>query len=52
MAGFIDEALLDEILGRADIVELISAYIPLKKSGRNFKACCPFHREKTASFMV
>ncbi|MFA5099835.1 MAG: DNA primase [Candidatus Omnitrophota bacterium] len=52
MAGFIDEAILDEILGRADIVDIISAHIPLKKSGRNFKACCPFHREKTASFMV
>jgi DNA primase len=52
MAGFIDESLLDEILGRTDIVELVSSYIPLKKSGRNFKACCPFHREKTASFMV
>jgi DNA primase len=52
MAGFIDEAVLDDILGRADIVEIISSYIPLKKSGRNFKACCPFHREKTASFMV
>ncbi|MCU0650979.1 MAG: DNA primase [Candidatus Omnitrophica bacterium] len=52
MAGFIDEAVLDEILGRSDIVELISSYIPLKKSGRNFKACCPFHKEKTASFMV
>jgi len=52
MAGFIDEAVLDDILGRTDIIELISAYIPLKKAGRNFKACCPFHKEKTASFMV
>ncbi len=52
MAGFIDEAVLDDILGRTDIVEVISAYIPLKRSGRNFKACCPFHKEKTASFMV
>ncbi|MDD5774695.1 MAG: CHC2 zinc finger domain-containing protein, partial [Candidatus Omnitrophica bacterium] len=52
MAGFIDESVLDDILGRTDIVEVVSAYIPLKRSGRNFKACCPFHKEKTASFMV
>jgi len=52
MAGFIDESILDDILGRTDIVEVISAYIPLKRAGRNFKACCPFHKEKTASFMV
>lgn len=35
-----------------DIAELISEYVPLKKSGRNFKACCPFHQEKTPSFYV
>lgn len=52
MAGFIDESILDDILGRVDIVEVVSAYIPLKRAGRNFKACCPFHKEKTASFMV
>lgn len=44
--------ILDQILGRVDIAELIGSYIPLKKAGRNFKACCPFHHEKTASFMV
>jgi len=43
---------LEDILSRIDIVELISGYIPLKKAGRNFKALCPFHHEKTSSFMV
>ena len=52
MAGRIPENILEDILGRLDLVELISGYIPLKKSGRNFKANCPFHHEKTASFMV
>ena len=52
MAGRIPENLLEDILGRLDIVEVISSYIPLKKAGRNFKANCPFHHEKTASFVV
>ncbi len=52
MPGLIPENLLEDILSRVDIVEVISAYIPLKKAGRNFKANCPFHHEKTASFMV
>lgn len=52
MAGLIPENLLEDILGRVDIVEIISGYLALKKSGRNFKANCPFHHEKTASFMV
>ncbi|MFA5092952.1 MAG: DNA primase [Candidatus Omnitrophota bacterium] len=52
MAGLIPENLLEEILSRTDIVEVISGYITLKKSGRNFKTNCPFHHEKTASFMV
>ena len=52
MSGLIPENLLEDILGRVDIVELISSYIQLKKAGRNFKANCPFHHEKTASFMV
>ncbi|MEW5758347.1 MAG: DNA primase [Candidatus Omnitrophota bacterium] len=43
---------LDEILSRIDITEVISSYIPLKKIGRSFKAICPFHNEKTASFIV
>jgi len=48
----IPEILLNQIQDRLDIVEIISAYVPLKKSGRNFKAPCPFHHEKTPSFMV
>ena len=52
MAGFIPQELLDDILGRTDIIELIASYIPLKRAGRNFRAPCPFHHEKTPSFMV
>ena len=52
MIGRIPENIIEDILSRIDIVEVISGYIPLKKSGRNFKACCPFHHEKTPSFMV
>lgn len=48
----IPQEILDEILSRVDIVELIASYIPLKKVGRSFKALCPFHNEKTPSFIV
>ena len=43
---------LEEIKARTDIVEFISDYVPLKKSGQNYKGLCPFHSEKTPSFMV
>jgi len=49
---FIPEDKIDQILSRIDIIELISSYIPLKRAGRNFKALCPFHSEKTSSFVV
>ncbi|MFA4993615.1 MAG: DNA primase, partial [Candidatus Omnitrophota bacterium] len=52
MSARIPESLLEDILSRVDIVEIISGYIPLKKAGRNFKANCPFHHEKTPSFTV
>lgn len=43
---------IDELLSRIDIVDLIGAYVPLKKAGANYHACCPFHKEKTPSFTV
>jgi DNA primase len=52
MAGRIPQAFLDDIVARADIVEVIGARVPLKKSGREFKANCPFHNEKSPSFWV
>lgn len=52
MSGLIPRAFLDELLHRTDIVDLINSYIPLKKRGNSFLACCPFHTEKTPSFNV
>ena len=43
---------VEEIKGKVDIVELVAEYVPLKRAGRNFKGLCPFHGEKTPSFMV
>jgi DNA primase len=52
VAGRIPQHFIDELIARADIVELIGSRVPLKKSGKEFKACCPFHGEKTPSFHV
>jgi DNA primase len=52
MAGRIPQAFIDELIARADIVEIISSRVPLKRAGREYKACCPFHDEKTPSFWV
>jgi len=52
MSGSIPQAFIDDLLARVDIVEIIDARVSLKKAGRDFKACCPFHSEKTPSFVV
>ncbi|MCG8435718.1 MAG: DNA primase, partial [Gammaproteobacteria bacterium] len=48
----IPQSFIDELIARVDIVELIDSRVPLKKTGREFGACCPFHNEKTPSFTV
>lgn len=52
MAGRIPEHFIQDLLARTDLVALIDARVPLKKTGRNYAACCPFHQEKTPSFTV
>jgi len=52
MNGLIPRGFIDDLLARTDIVDLISARIPLRKAGGNYVACCPFHAEKTPSFTV
>ena len=48
----IPDNFIQDLLARTDLVELIDARVPLKKTGRNYSACCPFHQEKTPSFTV
>jgi DNA primase len=52
MAGLIPQDFIDDLIARADIVEIVGKRVQLKKAGREFKACCPFHDEKTPSFTV
>ncbi len=52
MAGLIPEQFIEELLNRTDIVEVIGRHVPLKPSGREYQALCPFHEEKTPSFTV
>jgi DNA primase len=52
MSGFIPEETVYRVKQAADIVDVISRYVPLKKMGRDYKACCPFHREEHPSFTV
>ena len=52
MAGRIPQEFLDQVLARVDLVEIVNARVPLRRAGREFMACCPFHAEKTPSFSV
>jgi DNA primase len=52
LSGFIPEDIINRIRDSIDIVELVSRYLSLKKTGANYKALCPFHKEKTPSFVV
>lgn len=52
MAGRIPKKFIDDLLDRVDVVDIIDSRVPLKKAGKDYKACCPFHEEKTPSFTV
>ncbi|WP_243048092.1 DNA primase [Dyella sp. RRB7] len=52
MRGRIPDSFIDELLARVDIVDVIERRVPLKKAGREWTACCPFHNERSPSFYV
>ena len=49
---YYSDDVINEVLSRNDIVDVIGSYASLKKKGANYEACCPFHHEKTPSFKV
>lgn len=52
MAGLVPRQFIDDLLTKSDIVDVINTRVKLKKAGRDYQACCPFHHEKTPSFTV
>ncbi len=52
MTGKIPQAFIDDLVSRIDIVDVIDSRVPLRKAGKEYKACCPFHEERTPSFTV
>ena len=52
MRGRIPDSFIDELLARVDIVDVVERRVPLKKAGREWTACCPFHNERSPSFTV
>ncbi len=52
MAKRISNSFIKELVASADIVDVVSRFVNIKKSGKNFKGCCPFHNEKSPSFFV
>ena len=52
MGGLIPDSFIDDLLVRVDIVEVIERRLPLKRAGREWMACCPFHDERSPSFSV
>ncbi|MDW0573862.1 DNA primase [Mannheimia haemolytica] len=52
MKGTIPRSFIDDLIARTDIVEVINSRVKLKKAGRDYQACCPFHHEKSPSFSV
>ncbi|MEX2129859.1 MAG: CHC2 zinc finger domain-containing protein, partial [Pseudohongiellaceae bacterium] len=52
MAGMIPQSFIDDLLARADVVDVVDKRIKLRKTGKNYQALCPFHQEKSPSFSV
>ena len=52
MAGKIPRDFIDDLLSRTDVVDVVDSRVKLKKAGKNYQACCPFHNEKSPSFTV